>query len=222
MFREAMPEKITVLIVDDHPLFRGGLRQAIAGDPRFELTGEAGDGEAALKLIQEKKPDVAVLDVNLPGLTGLEITRRLQNKRLPTRVILLTMLKEEDMVNRALDFGAKGFVLKENAVEEILKAIVAVAEGGHYLSTSISGYLVRRHSRAEKLAAKKPGLEDLTKAERRILKLVSEKKTSPQIAAELFISPRTVEAHRANICAKLELRGSHSLLQFALENRSSL
>jgi len=211
-----------VLIVDDHPLFRSGLRQVVAGNPEFELAGEAGDGEAALKLIQEKRPDVAVLDVNLPGLTGLEIAQRLHNKRSPTRIILLTMHKEEDMVNRALDFGAKGFVLKENAVEEILKAITAVAGGGHYLSSSISGYLVRRRGRAESLAAKKPGLEDLTKAERRILKLVSEKKTSPQIAAELFISPRTVEAHRANICSKLELHGSHSLLQFALENRSSL
>jgi len=217
-----VPEKIKVLIVDDHPLFRSGLRQVVAGNPEFELAGEAGDGEAALKLIQEKRPDVAVLDVNLPGLTGLEIAQRLHNKRSPTRIILLTMHKEEDMVNRALDFGAKGFVLKENAVEEILKAITAVAGGGHYLSSSISGYLVRRRGRAESLAAKKPGLEDLTKAKRRILKLVSEKKTSPQIAAELFISPRTVEAHRANICSKLELHGSHSLLQFALENRSSL
>jgi DNA-binding NarL/FixJ family response regulator len=217
-----VPEKIKVLIVDDHPLFRSGLRQVIAGNPEFELAGEAGDGEAALKLIQETRPDVAVLDVNLPRLTGLEIAQRLHNKRSPTRIILLTMHKEEDMVNRALDFGAKGFVLKENAVEEILKAITAVAGGGHYLSSSISGYLVRRRGRAESLAAKKPGLDDLTKAERRILKLVSEKKTSPQIAAELFISPRTVEAHRANICTKLELHGSHSLLQFALENRSSL
>jgi DNA-binding NarL/FixJ family response regulator len=103
-----------------------------------------------------------------------------------------------------------------------LKAIAAVADGEHYLSSSISGYLVRRRNRAEALAAKKPGLDDLTKAERRVLKLISEKKTSRQIGAELFISPRTVEAHRANICNKLELRGSHSLLQFALENRSSL
>ena len=135
---------------------------------------------------------------------------------------MLTMHKEEEIFNRALDFGAKGFVLKENAVEEIVKAIITVAAGEHYLSSSISGYLVRRRSRAESLAAQKPGLDDLTKAERRILKLIAEKKTSRQIGAELFISPRTVEAHRANICAKLELRGSHSLLQFALENRSAL
>ena len=217
-----MAAAIKVLIVDDHPLFRSGLRQVVGSDSRLELIGETGDGEAALRLIQEKKPDVAVLDVNLPGLTGLEIARRLQGKRLPTRVIMLTMHKEEEIFNHALDVGVKGFVLKENAVEEILKAIAAVAGGEHYLSSTISGYLVRRRGRAEALAATKPGLDDLTKAERRILKLIAEKKTSRQIGAELFISPRTVEAHRANICAKLELRGSHSLLQFALENRSAI
>jgi DNA-binding NarL/FixJ family response regulator len=217
-----MPDRITVLIVDDHPLFRSGLRQVIAEDPRFELVGETGDGKAALQLIHEKKPDVAVLDVNLPGLSGLEIARTLQTKRLPTRVIMLTMHKDEETCNRALDIGAKGFVLKENAIEEILKAIAAVAGGEHYLSSTISGYLVHRRNRAEMLAAKKPGLDDLTKAERRILKLIAEKKTSREIGAELFISPRTVEAHRANICAKLELTGSHSLLQFALENRSAI
>lgn len=217
-----MAHRTTVLIVDDHPLFRSGLRQVIAGDPRFELVAETGDGEAALQLIQEKKPDVAVLDVNLPGLSGLEIARKLQTMRQPTRVIMLTMHKDEETCNRALDFGAKGFVLKENATEEILKAIAAVAGDEYYLSSTITGYLVRRRNRAESLAAKKPGLDDLTKAERRILKLIAEKKTSREIGAELFISPRTVEAHRANICAKLELTGSHSLLQFALENRSAI
>jgi len=217
-----MPTRTKVLIVDDHPLFRGGLRQIIRGDDRFELIAEAGDGETALKLIQEKKPDVAVLDVNLPNFSGLEIAQKLQARKFPTRIIILTMYKEEETFNRALDVGVHGFILKENAAEDILEGIAAVAQGEHYLSPSISGYLVRRRNRAEVLAAKKPGLDDLTKAERRILKLIAEKKTSRQIGAELFISPRTVEAHRANICAKLDLRGSHSLLQFALENRSAI
>lgn len=217
-----MSDGITVLIVDDHPLFRSGLRQVVQGDARFKLAGEAGDGESALKFILEKKPDVAVLDINLPKLTGLEIARKLQGKKNPTRLIILTMHKEEELINRALDSGVNGFVLKENAVEDILEAIQTVADGGHYLSPSVSGFLIKRRNRAESLAAQKPGLDDLTKAERRILKLVAEKQTSKEIAAALFISPRTVEAHRANICDKLELHGAHSLLQFALENRSSL
>lgn len=217
-----MTQRSKILIVDDHPLFRAGLRQVILDDPRFELIGEMADGQAALNFILEKKPDVAVLDLNLPGLTGLEIARKLQGIPSPTHVIILTMHNEEELCNRALDNGAMGFILKENAVDEIVKAIAAVAEGKHYFSPSISGYLVRRRSRAESLAKQKPGLDDLTKAELRILKLISMKKTSREIATELFISPRTVEAHRANICSKLDLRGSHSLLQFALENRSSL
>jgi DNA-binding NarL/FixJ family response regulator len=210
------------MIVDDHPLFRNGLRQVIQGDSRFELVAEAADGEAAWKAIQEKKPEVAILDIHLPGLTGLEVARKIHEKKLRTRVIILTMLKEEEVINRALDFGVNGFVLKENAVEDIVSAIVTAASGGHYLSPAVSGYLIRRRNRAEALAAHKPGLDDLTKAERRILQLIGAKKTSREIAAELFISPRTVEAHRANISAKLDLHGSNSLLQFALEHRSSL
>ncbi len=217
-----MTRRPKILIVDDHPLFRGGLRQVILDDRRFELTGEEADGEAALKFIQEKKPDIAVLDLKLPGLTGLEIAHKLQAARSPTRVIILTMHNEEELINRALDNGVMGFVLKENAVEEIVNAISAVAEGEHYFSPAVSGHLVRRRHRAESLAKEKPGLDDLTKAELRVLKLIATKKTSKEIAAELFISPRTVEAHRANICTKLELHGSHSLLQFALENRSLL
>lgn len=217
-----MEDRVTVLIVDDHPLFRGGLRQVVENDPRFQLVAEAGDGDTALKLIQEKRPDVAVLDVNLPGISGIEVAQKLHGKRLPTRIIILTMHREESLFNRALDAGVQGFVLKENAVEDIVNAIRAVAAGEHYLSPTISGFLVRRHGRAESLAAEKPGIADLTKAERRILSLVAEKKTSRQIGEQLFISTRTVEAHRANICTKLGLQGSHSLLQFALENRSAL
>ena len=217
-----MAGKVQVLIVDDHPLFRNGLRQVVQDDARFQLAGEAADGETALQFILQKTPDVAILDVNLPKLTGLEIAQKLREKKTSTRLIILTMHKEEELINRALDCGVAGFVLKENAAEDILDAISAVAAGESYLSPSVSGFLIRRRNRADALTAKKPGLDELTKAELRILKLVAEKKTSKEIGAELFISPRTVEAHRANICSKLELTGSNSLLQFALENRSYL
>jgi DNA-binding NarL/FixJ family response regulator len=214
--------RIKVIIVDDHPLFRGGLRQVIESDPRFQLVAESGDGTAALELIQQHKPDVAVLDINLPGLSGLEIARKLRGKRLPTRVIILTMHKEEETFNRALDLGVHGFILKDDAPDNIVAGLLAAAGGEHYLSPTISGYLVHRRNRADALASQKPGLEQLTKAERKILALIAEKKTSREIAGELFISPRTVEAHRSNICTKLELHGSHSLLQFAFEHRSAL
>ena len=137
-----MAGRIKVLIVDDHPLFRQGLRQVVEGDERFELIGEAGDGTSALQLILEKKPDIAVLDVNMPGLSGLEIARNLHGKRLPTEIVILTMYKEEETFNRAVDLGVKGFVLKENAAQDIVNSLIAVAAGEHYLSPSISGYLV--------------------------------------------------------------------------------
>lgn len=211
-----------IFIVDDHPLFRAGLRQVILDDDRFELIGQSGDGREAVLFIQKNKPDVAVLDLKLPGMSGLEIARRAQEDRLPTRIIILTMHNEEELFHRALDHGVMGFILKENAVGEIIEAIAAVVEGRHYFSPAVSGHLVRRRQRADSLALEKPGLKDLTKAELRILKLIALKKTSREIAAELFISPRTVEAHRANISSKLELRGSHSLLYFALSHKSEL
>jgi DNA-binding NarL/FixJ family response regulator len=217
-----MGAPIKVLIVDDHPLFRQGLRQLVESDPRFELAAEAGDGPAAVALIGDLRPDIAVLDINLPGISGLEIARRLQARRARTQVVVLTMHNDRETFNRAMDFGVRGFVLKDNAVQDIVSCLVAVAQGDHYLSPSISTHLVHRRNRAEALTARKPGLDDLTKAEQRVLKLIAEKKTTREIAGELFVSPRTIEAHRANISAKLELRGSHSLLHFALENRSAL
>jgi DNA-binding NarL/FixJ family response regulator len=211
-----------IFIVDDHPLFRAGLRQVILDDDRFDLIGQAGDGQEAMAFVETHKPDVAVLDLKLPRLSGLEIAHRAQTGRLKTRVIILTMHNEEELCNRAMDYGVMGFVLKENAVDEIIEAIAAVAEGRHYFSPSVSGHLIRRRERVDSLTREKPGLKDLTKAELRILKLIAMKKTSREIATELFISPRTVEAHRANICTKLDLRGSHSLLYFALSHKSEL
>jgi len=214
--------KISVLIVDDHPLFRQGLRQVILSDSRFELAGEADDAEAAISLSQEKKPDIIVLDVNLPKMSGLELAAVLKSKKCQAGLVVLTMLKDERIFNQAMNVGVTGFVLKENAAGEILNCMARVAEGEPYVSPSLSGFLLRRRNRAESLAVKTPTLNDLTTAERRILKAIAQKKTTREIASELFISPRTVESHRANISAKLALKGSNSLLQFALEHRDAL
>lgn len=214
--------KIRVMIVDDHPLFRQGLRQAIGGDLRFEVMGEADNGQTALDRILELRPDVAVLDVNLPGLSGLEVAAALRAKKMRVSIVILTMLKDEQAFNKALNLGIHGYVLKENAADEILNCIAAVSRSEAYVSPSLTDFLLRRRSRAESLASRKPGLEDLTVAEKRILKRVALGKTTKEIAAELFISPRTVETHRANICEKLELIGANRLLQFAFENRDAL
>lgn len=217
-----MSARIKVVIVDDHPLFREGLRQVIASDSRFELVGEAEDGEAALSLIARVKPDVAVLDVGLPRLSGLEVAERLRGGKNHTGLVVLTMLKDEHAFNQAMNLAVKGYVLKENAAGEILNCIASVAAGEPYVSPSLTAFLLRRRSRAESLATRTPKIEDLTTAERRILKAIAQKRTTKEIAAELFISPRTVESHRANISTKLQLKGPNSLLQFAVEHRDEL
>lgn len=203
-------------------MFREGLRQAVETDDRFALVGEADRGQKALELIERIKPDVAVLDVNLPELSGLDIAAILESRKSRVQLALLTMLKDETVFNKALNLGVKGYMLKDNTPAEILNCLEAVARGEAHVSPALTELLLRRRGRADALGARQPGLEDLTTAERRILKRIAAGQTSKQIAQELFVSPRTVETHRANICAKLELSGSNRLLQFALENRDAL
>jgi DNA-binding NarL/FixJ family response regulator len=219
---ESRQSKIRIVIVDDHPLFREGLRQVIRSDARFDLIGAADQGKAALELILKTKPDLAVLDINLPFMNGLEVAAALREQRSATRLVILTMLRDETAFNQAMNLGIQGYVLKENAVSEIVNCLLAVAADTAYVSPSLSGYLLPRHNRAAMLTRTQPGLKDLTAAQRVVLKGIAEKKTTKEIAAELSISPRTVESHRAKICSRLSLKGNNSLLQFALENRSAL
>ena len=214
--------EIRLVIADDHPLLRQGLRQVIESDSRLQVLAEAGDGKTALERIEALRPDVAVLDIEMPELTGFDLLRAIRAKKLAVEVVFLTMYKDEDMFNEALDLGAKGYVLKDSAITEIVGCIHAVAAGRHYISPAISSFLVGRNTRSTELVKQKPSLNDLTPTERRILRLIAEKKTSKEIAAELFISHRTVENHRSNICQKLDLQGSHSLIKFAFDHKSQL
>lgn len=214
--------KIRIVIIDDHPLFRQGLKQVIQSDARFELAGEAEDGASALRIIAELKPDLAVLDINLPDISGLDIAGRLRDSGSNTRVVILTMLKDEPAFNRAMNLGVHGYLLKESAVAEILHCLVAVAADLPYVTPALSAFLLKRRDKAAALSARTPNVDDLTVAERRILKRIADKKSTKEIAIELNISPRTVESHRANICSKLDLKGNNSLLQFAIEHRDAL
>jgi len=217
-----MTTKIRVMIVDDHPVFRHGLKEIVNADPRFEVVGECGDGETALAEIPRAKPQVVILDVNLPKRSGLEVVRALRAARPPVACLMLTMHAEESTFNAAMDAGAQGYLVKDDAMEMVLLGLKAVAGGGVYLSPTISAWLVRRQGRASALKEEKTGLAALTATERRVLQLVAANKTNKDIAAELFISPRTVETHRSNICQKLAFQGAHKLLQFAIEHRSEI
>ena len=218
---DGMATKVRVIIADDHPIFRQGLREVIEDDPDLILVGEAADGAAAFERIQTLKPDVAVLDIGMPKQDGFALARAVRERDLAVTIVFLTMYKEEDALNRALDLGVKGYVLKDSAAAEIVNAIKAVAAGGHYISPAVSSYLVARSARVA-ASVSGTGLDSLTRTERRILTLIAHKKTSKEIGHELFVSPRTVDNHRANICLKLDLHGSNALLKFALDHKSEL
>lgn len=212
----------TIVIADDHPLFRRGLVEAIRQERDFTVAGEAESSAEAWRLIESLQPEVAVLDVEMGGEQSVALARRVRECGLPTRVLFLTMHKEESIFNEAIDAGAIGYVLKDAAAREINAAIRAAAAGQPYVSPAISSFLLRRAQRASALRQEKPALDQLTPAERRILSLIARGKTSKEAAEELAISYRTVENHRANICAKLGLSGTNALLRFALEHRSAL
>ncbi len=216
------PAKLRILIADDHPLFRQGLRQTIETETGFQVIGEVGDGPAALRAIREHKPDLCILDINMPGLDGLAVVQQMRAQSLRTEVIFLTMYKEEDLLNAALDLDVKGYVLKESAVSDILAAVRTVMAEHRYVSPVLADFLVTRRADAEALRRQNPGLDRLTPAEHRILKLIAQDRTSKEIAQELGLSPRTVENHRTNICAKLDVHGVHGLVKFAYENKSRL
>ncbi len=212
----------TVYIVDDHPVFRHGLKQIIEADPAFKVVGEAGDGATALKQIQTILPAIAIIDVNLPQLGGVALARSLRPLKPAPACLMLTLDSEESTFNAALDAGACGYILKEDALNLVLLGLKAVAAGTLFFSPTISQWLVRRQRRVSELKQNHSGLASLTATERRVLLLVAENKTNREIARELCISHRTVERHRSNICRKLEFKGAHKLLQFAIEHRSEL
>jgi DNA-binding NarL/FixJ family response regulator len=215
-----MSQEIRIVIADDHPIFRRGLRTLIEATPLLRVVAEAGDGESALARILELQPDVAVLDVNMPPPDGLAVARTLREQGLAVEAILLTMYHDEGFVNAALDAGVKGLVVKDGAANEIVDCIKAVAGGRNFFSPILSGHLATRRNKTGGLAGRSASLDGLTASERRVLLLVAESMTNKEIAERMFISVRTVEHHRSNICGKLGLAGKNALLSFALTHKS--
>lgn len=189
----------SIVIADDHPLMLRGLTDFLKSKG-YNIIGSAEDGKAAYNLIVKLKPEIAILDIRMPYMTGLEIAEACKKNDLPTKVILITFDKEEELYDQAQAFNVYGYILKEFAIEEIETCISQVVNGKPYFSEEIASYL-----NASTIDKKPDTLDALTKSELRIVKLISESKTSQDIADELSISVRTVDKHRSNIVQKLEL-----------------
>lgn len=217
-----MKDEIKIFIADDHPIFRNGLQQIIETDPSLKVVGEVDNGEQAIKLLEELDVDVAILDIDMPLKDGFEVVREIKQKRLAIAIIFLTMHKDERFLNTAFDLGIKGYILKDSAITEIVQCIKSVAYGNEFVSPQLSGFLINRARFAAELAQKQPQVNRLTPTEKKILKLIGDYKTSKEIAEQMAIGIRTVEHHRANICEKMELKGSHALIKFAVEHKSKL
>ena len=189
----------SIVIADDHPLMLRGLSDFLTSKG-FNIVGSAQDGNAAYNLIVKLKPEIAILDIRMPHKTGLEIAEACKKNNLNTKVILITFDKEEEVYDKAIEVGVYGYILKEFAIEEIETCIEHVVNNKSYFSEEIASYLNQNNSEL-----KPKGLELLSKSELKIVKLISENKTSNDIAEELTISVRTVDKHRSNIVAKLGL-----------------
>jgi DNA-binding NarL/FixJ family response regulator len=212
---------ITLLLADDHPLMRKGLREVIEEDGRYTIVAEAGDGEKALELIEQHQPSIAIMDIDMPRLGGLEVAKTILLKKNHVDIVILTMHDKQNVFNRAMDLGVMGYVVKDSALTDILDAITSVASGKHYISPSLSGLLLKR-SRSGENEGERKAIALLTLTERKILRLIAEERTTKDIADHLSISVRTVDTHRAHICSKLDLHGPTALLRFALENKAKL
>jgi DNA-binding NarL/FixJ family response regulator len=203
------------VIADDHPLMLKGVRQTLEADAGIAVVGEARDGRAALELLRQHRPEIAVLDIGMPGLNGFGVLREARKVGLPVETVFLTAQNDASLFEEAIALGAKGYVLKECVSSDIVAGVRAAAAGRHYISPALSSYLVRRAAQSMPAG----GLADLTPSERVVVRLIGEYKTTREIAAELFISPLTAETHRRNICEKLGLRGSNALIKFALGHK---
>ena len=213
----ALNRPTTIMLVDDHPLLRTGLRK-ILEDHHYCVVGEAGNAAAARRLLEEHRPSIAILDIGLPGVRGVELAAEMRASHPDTRVIFLTVHKEEEYVHQALSIGASGYVLKDCLETEVLDAVRAAERGGRYLTPLISSELVQSYARQAQPTCQ-PVFDRLTVREREVLSLLCDGRSTKAVAEALCISGRTVEHHRQAVMKKLGAHSVADLLKCALRSR---
>jgi len=208
--------KIRVLLADDHRLIRSGLRLLLEQQPEFEVVGEADDGFQAVAQVQSLRPDVVVMDIGMPNLNGIEAARKIRDLHPNAAIVMLSMHSDEGYVLRALRAGARGYLLKDSAQGDLVRAVQAVFEGKSYFSPAVGRVLLEDYMRKLQRTGAEDSYDLLSPREREILQLVAEGKSTKDVANLLNLSPYTVETHRANIMQKLNLRGVPELILYAV------
>jgi two-component system response regulator NreC len=208
--------KIRVLLADDHTLVRKGIRALLESQEGLEVVGEAAEGQEAVHKVRQLLPDVVLMDLTMPGLNGLEATRRIKKEFPQVRVLVLTMHKNEEYLREVLPAGASGYVVKQAAPEELIWAIRTVYQGDYFLSPSVSGKGIEEYLRPPEAAGEKEGYDSLTSREREVLQLIAEGHSTREIAERLYLSVKTVETHRSHLMEKLHLHNVAQLTQYAI------
>jgi len=207
--------RISLLIVDDHPLVREGLRSCLVQEKSVEILGEAADGEDAIRQAKNNPPDIVLLDINMPGMNGMETARLLTKSSPKTKILVLTMHDSKEYVNRMVTMGVQGYVLKDSSPSELLAAIHAVYNGAPYFSPKVSQSVMNDYVKTTRTKGKKGSVE-LSRRESEVLGLVAEGFSNKEIASRLFVSVRTVETHRERIIRKLDIHTVAGLTRYAL------
>jgi two-component system response regulator NreC len=211
--------RIRILLADDHTLFRQGVRTLLASETDMEVVGEAADGSAAVERAAELKPDVVLLDIGMPGPSSFETTRQIKRNRPETKVLFLTMYDDEDYLLEGMEVGANGYVLKDSPALQLVAAVRDVYRGGSYLSPRMLSQLVNDFRTRVKTNDRTPRFASLTPREKEVLKMLAEGNSVKEVATQLNLSVKTVEAHKFNLMRKLDIHNKAHLVQYAIQKK---
>ncbi len=212
-------DKIRIVLLDDHRMFRDGVKHVLSDEENIEIIGEVGNGRDLYDLLEQKRPDIIITDISLPDISGIDITSDITSRYDDIKILILSMHTREEFIVKALSAGASGYLPKETSIKELLEAIKVISEGGRYYNRDISDTIINSVIMKMKTDEKTESIPSLTKREREIVTLVVEGLTNKEIAARLFISIRTVDSHKTNILQKLKLKSSVELVKYAIKNK---